>query len=973
MRQFSESVATNLARKQGLEVVMFIGVEWTDGGEVYYSSTDFPGTNKSLVSVSGLETTHQIDGSGSSQSVTVTLSDTDGALTNILDTVDIHKRPAKVYLGFPDTPIDQSVVLLDGEINSEMVWDDRARTLTITIMSKIEGRLFGFAAEDGLFVDVDSKTRTDPWPFRFGLTCAYPAVQVRNGRTGTLREGQGVLDPTIDAKICAAQKINCPLIEDPLSTPNEPTAAENLDKARRDMIEAVTGAIENEEEGPGPDYQFGTELTQPNGNPHGTSGTGRNLIPDRECERNKFEALCQLYRDRANQLVYVKDEIEVLGGDKFPQNQTIDIRIDSIIYTGQFSGETFTIDKVNQVNAPTGNVNCKDVEPLARDYVKPNDSAPGSLAACQQPTNRLELRVVGGAGQAWRQLGEIEDGRFTWLPSGSTVHLESTQTRVHVVSLVPGTVDGVFAYRTFGDTRQLTELPADYYEIVETDYGDLTAVEVHLPRSLESYTDERWEDTLYVQFDSDVGPNPVDVIEWIAERYTDFDIDATNFAAVKSKLSNYPCNYYHAAKDNVIATLSKIAYEARCALIVTDNIIKLRYLSEEPDADKTLTNADVVAGSFRYFHTRSEDLITSSEVTWQPWGASLVDVDKVERKFTVERNVNKYGLTSQSRTYDTITDEDQALKTATFWSIRDANTWRNVEFSTTLEHMDLELFDCVQLNIDQFPNVKCIVRSSSVDPDQGTVKLECWTPVLSGTTGAYEWAWPSSQNGGRPYPTHNFDVPKPKIKVTPPAGHPLYIEDPNPPVAPSTGDRFPSDADDSFPVTVCQDINETQLVDTVEPSFSRIDFPTARQADRADELGSGGGGGGGGKPDKKEKACGRITSEGCIWKVTVQYVTCTGANGGHPNGAGECQVLGGCSSTEKGAICSSTGNFFRCKTFSSKNMAAAYAGTVRAQIQREKCEWRAGKQGPITVTGPTGVRTKDCFGQDGGTETGSGE
>jgi len=139
MRTFSEAVRSQLARKHGLQVEVFVGVTWDGGKEFYYSSSEFDGAHQAVVSISGLETTKQISGNGASQSVTVTLSDTDGFIKRTLDTTDIHKQPARIYLGFPNVPIDQAIILIDGEINSELQWNERARTLSLSILDKIEG------------------------------------------------------------------------------------------------------------------------------------------------------------------------------------------------------------------------------------------------------------------------------------------------------------------------------------------------------------------------------------------------------------------------------------------------------------------------------------------------------------------------------------------------------------------------------------------------------------------------------------------------------------------------------------------------------------------------------------------------------------------------------------------------------------------------------------------------------------------
>jgi hypothetical protein len=960
MRTFSSGVNGALSKKFGVDPTLFIGVQWDDSGdEYYYSSHEFSGAKKQIISISGVETTQLVDGTGASQSVTVTLSDTDGAIKEILNTIDVHKRPAKVYLSFPGVPIAEAVVLIDGEINSEMKWDDRARTFKFTILNKIEGRQFGFAMEDGLFAEVNESDRAKAWPFRFGETCAYPAVEIRNGVQGILRIGQGVLDTTLDAKICQAKQIQCPKIESQLGEPvPEDVDTESFDNATyaRQEWENSMDEFGQVDGGPGDDRNFGLRLPQIK-NVAGVLELGPNrkqLVEDKECERGKFQTLCQLLRDRANQLAYVNDTLNILGGNKFPQGRLTQIRIDDVIYTGTFSGETFTINQTNRLDAPTENVDCTKVGPLTEGYRQQNEPTPGSLAECSEATENIELRVVGGPGDAWRALGDMAESKFKWLPSGSDVYLEEDSTRVHVVSLVPGSVTGVYAYRQFGDNRQLTELPTNYYEVVETDYGDLTAIEIHLTRGLDSYQDENWDNTLYVHFDSDIGPNPADVIEWIIENFTDFTVDSASFASAKSALANYPCNYYHAKKENVLQTVSRLAYEARCALVITDGVVKIKYLPAEPSVDVTMTEADLVAGSFSFSHTRTEELVTSSDVTWQPRGADILNARSVERRLTVERNVRRYGFFGESHTYESISNEAQALKTATFWSIRDSNTWRTVKFQTTLEHMGLELYDCINLNIAQFPNVKCLVTSVSINPTNGIVDVECWTPILSGSTEEYFFAWPANK-AQEPYPGDAYEIESPLLNVTPPEGHPLYVESASgePPVVATTGDRIPSDLDDTFPESFCQDMNDSELVDVIAPQFERTSsFPvdTGEQATRADEVASNGRSYNFEEPEEST-ACGRPTLETCVWTVNVQYHTAVYIAPSTAPGSGlNCPLKPGpCNTTERGKSCGGP-NYFICKTFGSEIMARAFKGAIEAQARMAHCSFRAGTTAPVSAT-----------------------
>ncbi len=950
MRNLSTTLSDKISTKFGMSTTVFIGIDWNGGGETLYSSEASNKADKALLDLGNLDTTQVISGNGATQSVQVTLSDTNGMLSDILSRIDIHKRPAKVYLGFDGIDPDLSVVLLDGEVNSPIEWDEHARTLKFTIVNKIEGRLFGFAMEDGYFLRVPDRYRSKPWPFRYGETCAYPAVRVANGTTGVLTEGQGVLDPSLDARICQAQNIDCPYVaagEGVQSSVSTLNGAENITNAINtwQSYEAFTTDQFT---------KFGEDILPENStqsvyNANGTTGIQQK---DPECERAAFTELCQLLRSRANQLVFVQNTLNIFGGEKFPQGVETSIQIKDVNYTGTFAGEVFTILTTNRQDAPTSNPDCSAASDWSLAYRKANESEPSSLAECATPTEELELVAVGGTAEAWRNLAGMESPGFTWLPAGTEVRLTDSATEVHVVSLTAGTVDTVYAYRTLGDESQLTELPTDYYSIAYVDYGQFIATEIHIDRPLSSYK-EKWEDTIYCGFTALLSPNPALVLKSLIATFTDFTVDDESFDAAETLLANYPCNYYYAQKSNILTVLQKIAYEARCALTITDNVVKLTYLPLEPSSDRTITTADIMAGTFKYELTRTENLQTSVKTTFNPSGASILKSIDPTRTFTVENNVNKYGWTQGTNTYDTINNETQAIKTATFWSIRDSNTWKEASFTTTLEHLDVELYDCLTLDIPNYPNVKTVVKTMTVNPSRGTIDFTVWTPILSGSDVEYKWAWPADK-GVEPYPVGGTDYEAEGIIMTPPEGHPLYIADPNAIVPPVVGDRFPTDVDDEYPTLICPEVTDPLIKDAVEPDFATIDFQ--QQATRSEIAAENGLNWGEGEGIDENIVCGRPSLETEVWEVTTQYANNVTLIAPRTSGSGssidDCSFKPGpCKNDAVGARCSGD-TYFWCRTFGSEAMAEAYKQVILEEIYGQWCSWSAGKTGAVGVQGP---------------------
>ena len=150
----------------------------------------------------------------------------------------------------------------------------------------------------------------------------------------------------------------------------------------------------------------------------------------------------------------------------------------------------------------------------------------------------------------------------------------------------------VKAYRTYNGARQLVVLTPDMYTVQTVNYGSITAVEIVLPQLLSTvaYQDangdliQGWSDDLYVTFQSTVGPNIVDILEYIIDNYTTLTYDAASFNYVRTKLAPFPANFPLLQRKNVVEVLKEIAFQCRCAFWLEDNVVYLKYLRGSADA-----------------------------------------------------------------------------------------------------------------------------------------------------------------------------------------------------------------------------------------------------------------------------------------------------------------------------------------------------------------------------------------------------
>ncbi len=131
--------------------------------------------------------------------------------------------------------------------------------------------------------------------------------------------------------------------------------------------------------------------------------------------------------------------------------------------------------------------------------------------------------------------------------AGSKVRLWTDRAVTYVASIVPGAVLAVKAYNSYTGARVLTPVPKDLYTVTTQTFGSVTAVLVTttMPLSQILYqmpgdmtpTSAAWSDELYITFQSSIGPNIVDILNYIIDNYTNLGYDADSFAYVRTKLA----------------------------------------------------------------------------------------------------------------------------------------------------------------------------------------------------------------------------------------------------------------------------------------------------------------------------------------------------------------------------------------------------------------------------------------------------
>jgi hypothetical protein len=751
MRDISANGLAKLATKDGNESVIIVEIQWTNGGsKMLYGDIDVPeeGVRGVIQEVGGLDNVITISGvsqgtTGDSQELSFTFDDIDGNLKNILDQNDIHKRPVWVYQWFRGLAFADKFLLFKGQVSSPLEWHETDRTVRFDVINQIEDAEVGFSIEEGDFDFVPEDLVGVAWPLLFGTNIHVKALQVRSPYKGVLKTGFGIHDFAKAAKLDQLKNTCCPLV------------------FRGWHVRYTTsGGIA--------DPVFANE-------------------PGCYCKKIADEA--QWEAELELQRTYEFPSITIIGGDIFPQGVTIILDICGSRVTGKFAGSptnpstTFNVQNYEHpqfrvLTIPEvrhwSNCGARSFSSYTTyDYpggaYRTRDQVLFAPIVCgEEPPDEAEL--------GWQYLTTFPRADFFWAEPGCEVFYIGEDDIVYVVNLLPSTILRVAAWRTFDSgVRELVTVPSDLYTTRVSNFNGYLVQELVLTQLL-SRRNEGWEDDLYVSSESSVGPNTVNILIWLIQKYTNFAIDATSFNLVKARLTVYPMAVPLLERSNILGVLKDIAFQARCALVLRNDTFFIRYLSEEPAADFTITEDDVLPGSLIITHTETEELVTKYIAEW------IFDHSKDKPNKAIYRyNLKTYG--TQEETFDFFAYNVLKLvrKSATFWLIRMANTWRKVKLKTPMTKLQAEVFDVANVTLSDLSpvSVKCIVEQATYDSAKFEMSFTLWTPIRSGETLPFNFAWPRNISVSLLWPTAD-DVNNgvaggtgPNVQVRPPSSHPL--------------------------------------------------------------------------------------------------------------------------------------------------------------------------------------------------------
>ena len=776
MRNLTANALTKLAVRYGNEPIMIVEIAWNVDGIIPYAERDAAGIKGRILDITNLDNVITVSQGNDSQEITVTLDDTDGSIKNIMNEHDVHKVDAWVYQWFDGLDLEDRFLLFRGKVSTPIIWKEGDRTVTLTIISQLEDKEVGFSPEEGQFPYIPRDLVGKTWPSIFGTPLDVPAVRIGAAVTGTTLCGVGVLS---GQNYHDTEELGG----------NRPNTSEQSARA------SFLGIVSQIYSCAGESY---TAFQYP--------GNNTRLVTNQDYIERASAYLDQANEIRANigkvwaqyertqscarcRRTEIKEEAEdtglgcnpltILGGEDFPRGN-ITLTINGAYLTGSFEGETNEFNIISRWHPENDqraidqrtedDRHCPDCEPKAPEsrVVLWEASVPAGYGNAISASNPEEIaggRPGSGCYQnhastqydVYREKHIFVPGSLPlkdrgrrdqriiqfWADAGGQVKLSTDPPFSHVVSIVPGTILQVKAFKNFDGVRRLVNVPEDLWEASTEIYGSITA-EMVIVSQLTAIEGQEWEsDDVYVTFESSIGPNIVDILTYLIQTYSDLQINSASFNSVEVKLDPFPANFAILDRKNLVEVLQEIAFQARCSLRLSNGVFYLNYLAEEPTTVDTVTEKDIEYNTISIELTPTEDLVTKYTAEWR-----LSYAQEELNRIILRHNVRKYGIQEDNYVFYIYNQPDIIHKIATFWLIRKSNSWKHMKFQTFLHKLNLETFDAVLLNFEQNYVASSAVKATIVQADFNSnaqlVDIECWVPVKSGEMAMYEFAWPAN-------------------------------------------------------------------------------------------------------------------------------------------------------------------------------------------------------------------------------------
>ena len=697
---------TKTTQQYGTEPIIVVKIDWVISGTKWYAYKAFtlPGIIVQSILMNDMSMSGQTKDfqTGSFNTATIDLLDTNGDLKVLYDSQTIEKTPVTIYLYYEGFALSDFIKLFEGQLSGNIIWSEGERTLSFEAESIIEDAETGFSVDDASIIPgMPEELEGTPWPLAFGSNVHAKALHLVKRQTGTLA--------TVATQQSTILTIN---------GGSEFSQDQTIDIQIRHVVYRgrFSGDIFTVEDVPVPNYE--------------------NVpIATRDVSDTDYENASVLWIDRDISIfnyyvtIVTGTGVRIINrcvrqeGRKCYFFNTWDDGVSNeVLHSSGF------INQVSRVKLNNWDIEkFIDLDNVAFHYI-------------------------------WSLVPGTSDARWLFT-KGTEVRLWSETPDTYIVNIIPNsTIKSVYGTRQNRDGREeFVPIPSQLYVKKESlSIGNTTVTAIQFTTPLIDLLGHDWSGDVYVTFISPIGPNTADIIEWIVENYSSLSVDSTTFNAVSTKLDNYPSHFVLNDKRSTIELVEDIAWQARCVLSFETGVVKIIYISEQPSAQVTVTKSLVENRTLTSNHTDITGVITKLKGKWQSNAKDTPPFPEVRQE-----NISKYGLRESEKEFFIYNIRNLVQKSLRFWAHRYANQWLNIKASSFSDLIKLDVFDGLNLSLSD----TTIVPVSSVravlygfEYQSGKYDFDLWLPIVSGSKAVDDDAWMDDSGDTLPAdPTDGFE------------------------------------------------------------------------------------------------------------------------------------------------------------------------------------------------------------------------
>jgi hypothetical protein len=736
MRTINSAALAEIGKQYAIESIIVVRIHWGDGRYTDYADKTYPdyGVQGRIMSLSGFDDVVALSGNKTSASVSVTLSDHDGALKNIYNTTDLHKLRAEILQWFEGIPLSEAFSILDGVINTPIVWKEGDRTLDITVMTLLEDLELGFSPDESFFNSIPVNLLGEPWPLVFGRNLLVRALQITETPTIMTAEGFGILDERLwDEEIQDLGRARTKAFENAMIAYQSSLGAALTASSYNDGVESTTSVL-------------GTIVVS---NPTDDYGTYKQYFDQSQQFYVQFNDFMNEFKkigleiafktqERDRQRGFDKRQVKVIS-ENVQRGVPLVVEVGDTRWNARVDGVIMSL--ISEIVIPKANrANFQVLQSYNQGYQDDTlssnfQSVPVTALYTQE--NQTSTSFVGSEGRQ----------KFRWVNGGTRIKVLNAPMR-YVVSLGTANVFGVFGKQQ----GMFVPLPQSVYSIVHVPFQRadglvVTATSIVLSQPLTTllndYGDQIWEsDDLYINLDGPVPGTMVDIMVYCIQNFSKLTYDPGSFGQTRLYTDHIQFNHVVRERLNTLDYLKELAFMGKCSLWVKSGVVYIRYLPVEPVSVDTITTADVIEDSLSISTTDTESVVTKFVAEWK-----FNEFQDRYNKLVFRYNIDKYGVHDEQYNYFAFNTVDAVSWSARYWIMRKSNLFKLISFRTDLTKIHLESFDPVVVNMPGIVSNSAVtgfIESCTYNSENCEVDMRVWVPVRLGEMDKYQFVYPGS-------------------------------------------------------------------------------------------------------------------------------------------------------------------------------------------------------------------------------------